>query len=189
MSFDPIAAFNKHPRCSLRGRRRAAAISSTSGPSFDDSFARTYLAPDVVTLLPHECARLCELAAELSAASPSDEPEYFCMEAQRIARRLPDRLHDLVAVFAQRGSHTGTMLFDRLPDEAEATPPTPPDNKAHVGERTKIARIAAILCHAAGLQMVAYEAEGRGRLFQDMARVAALPLFSFCRFVQPTRNF
>jgi len=121
-------------------------------------------APDVVTLEPAERERLLELAEELTV-SPSDSPELFCRQARRAARRAPDRLVELLTDFATKGTDSGTMLFDRL--TVEPPPPTPPDNRHHVGQRTRLARVQAIVNHICG-DMLAYEAEGYGRLYQDM---------------------
>jgi L-asparagine oxygenase len=127
-------------------------------------------APDVVHLQDGECQCLLELADELTV-SPSDAPELYCRQAHRAARRLPDRLEELLMDFASRGSETGTMLLDGLPPEEP--PPTPPDNRNHLGEGTRLARIQAIVDSAGG-EMVAYEAEGHGRLYQDMVPNRAL---------------
>jgi L-asparagine oxygenase len=126
--------------------------------------------PDVLELAPGEREALLELAEELTM-SPTQAPELFCRAAHRAARRLPDRLAEALADFAHRGSHTGTLLLDRLP--VSALPPTPPDNREHLGEATRLARAQAVIDHACG-QMVAYEAEGHGRLYQDMVPNRAL---------------
>jgi L-asparagine oxygenase len=127
-------------------------------------------APDVVELTPGEREELLALAEELTM-SPSEAPELFCRAAHRAARRLPDRLVELLADFAYRGSRNGTLLLERLP--IQEPPPTPPDNRGHLGERTQLARVQAVIDHACG-QMVAYEAEGHGRLYQDMVPNRAL---------------
>lgn len=124
----------------------------------------------VVKLTSHEREQLLELAEELTV-SPTQAPELFCRQAHRAARGLPDRLVELLADFAYRGSRTGTLLLDRLP--VAEPPPTPPDNREHRGESTRLARVQAIVNHACG-QMVAYEAEGHGRLYQDMVPNRAL---------------
>jgi L-asparagine oxygenase len=129
-------------------------------------------APDVVSLTARERVALLALAEELTV-SPSESPELFCRQAHRAARQLPDRLVELLADFAYRGTDTGTMLLDRLP--VLEPPPTPPDNRSHLGEATPLARMQAIVNHACG-QMVAYEAEGHGRLYQDMVPNRALAL-------------
>ena len=140
---------------------------SAAAPSREDAIVR---APAVVKLLPRERDALIALAGELTV-SPSDSPELFCRQAHRAARRLPDRLEELLADFAACGSATGTMLFDGLP--VAQPPSTPPDNRSHLGEGTLLARAQAIVNHACG-QMVAYEAEGYGRLYQDMVPNRAL---------------
>jgi L-asparagine oxygenase len=50
---------------------------------------------------------------------------------------------------------------------------TPPDNKQHIGETTSMAKIQAMFNQLLG-EMVAYEAEGDGRFFQDMVPKASL---------------
>jgi L-asparagine oxygenase len=127
-------------------------------------------APDVVRLEPWERERLLELAGELTV-SPWESPELYCRQAHRAARRLPDRLEELLRDFASRGSETGTMLLEGLP--VAEPPPTPPDNGEHLGEGTQLARVQAIVNSACG-EMVAYEAEGHGRLYQDMVPNRAL---------------
>jgi L-asparagine oxygenase len=130
----------------------------------------TERAPDVVTLKPLECERLLELAGELTV-SASESPELYCRQARRAARRAPDRLVELLTDFATKGTDSGTMLFDRLP--VAETPPTPPDNRRHLGESTQLARVQAIVNHICG-DMLAYAAEGYGRLYQDMVPNRAL---------------
>jgi L-asparagine oxygenase len=51
-------------------------------------------------------------------------------------------------------------------------PKTPDDNRSHIGETTTLATIQAICNESLGY-MVAYEAEGAGRLFQDMVPARA----------------
>lgn len=121
-------------------------------------------APDVVELSPEECAEFLRSSEEISV-SPRQSPELFCRQAHRAARRLPDRLIELLNDFASKGTDSGTMLFDGL--AVEQIPPTPPDNRSHLGESTPLARVQAIVNHACG-QMLAYEAEGFGCLYQDM---------------------
>jgi L-asparagine oxygenase len=155
-------------------------MDSTLAPSPTSTTER---APDVVTLEPLECEQLLALADELTV-SPTESPELFCRQAHRAARRAPDRLVELLADFAAKGTASGTMLIDRIPPEALSgaprfggpageLPPTPPDNRQHLGEGTHLARVQAIVNHICG-HMLAYAAEGYGRLFQDMVPNRAL---------------
>ncbi len=129
-------------------------------------------APDVISLNGAEQVELLGLAEDLTV-SPSDSPELFCRQAHRAARQLPDRIVEALADFAYRGSDTGTLLLDRLP--VSEPPPTPPDNRSHLAETTQLAAVQAIVNHSLG-QMVAYEAEGHGHLYQDMVPNRAMAL-------------
>jgi L-asparagine oxygenase len=129
-------------------------------------------APDVISLSGSEQVELMRLAHDLTV-SPSESPELFCRQAHRAARQLPDRLVDALADFAYRGSDTGTLLLDRLP--LNDPPPTPPDNRSHLAETTPLAGVQAIINHSCG-QMLAYEAEGYGYLYQDMVPNRAMAL-------------
>ncbi len=137
-------------------------------PAPPDKAAREELvshAPGMLVLDPIERDQLRELADGLTA-SPSATPERFCHESSLAAKRLPDSLWDRLRGFARAGSAEGLLVIEGLPVD-EDLPATPPDNTKHVGETTVLARAQAVVNHALG-DMVAYEAEGHGRLFQDM---------------------
>jgi len=112
------------------------------------------LAPTLFILSEEEAAQILALSDELRAVSPSASPEQFCRTAHRLARRLPERLLETLADFAFRGSDSGFLLLKGLPqppgEGPDATPPTPGDNKAHVGETTVLARCQAIINHVTG---------------------------------------
>ena len=131
--------------------------------------SRTMLTDVVVT--PREADELTKLAMYLTA-HPGDDPEAFCKEAKQAARRLPNRIAEALQDFRRGGNAAGRVVFSGLP--TGLVPPTPPDNSAHIGELTLLARIQALFSEFLG-DMVAYEAEGGGRLFQDMvpSRAAA----------------
>jgi L-asparagine oxygenase len=104
--------------------------------------------------------------AEGLTANPSKEAERFCAQAAAAAEQLPASVTGAIAGFGRDGSEEGVLLVEGLPLDDEP-PATPPDNTEHLGETTVTARAQAILNHALG-EMVAYEAEGEGALFQDM---------------------
>jgi L-asparagine oxygenase len=60
---------------------------------------------------------------------------------------------------------TGYILFSGFSHQCAEK--TPPDNTHNIGETTNLATIQAALIKTMG-EMVAYEAEGSGRLFQDI---------------------
>lgn len=152
-------------------RRRSEALALATGTPRVEP-----LAPDTFAFTSAEAAVVLGLAEELAQAAPRGAAgqEAFCRAANRLARRLPERLLETLADFAFRGSRSGTLLLEGLPWDPAALPPTPSDNKQHLGEGTALARVAALVNHANGQQMVAYEAEGFGRLFQDMVPNRAL---------------
>lgn len=104
---------------------------------------------------------------------PSLVPEDFCAAARRAAAHLPSSVAEFLRNFHRSGSPSGAVLISGLP--VDDAPPTPSDNRQHLGQHTMLARMQAILNEFLG-SMVAYEAEGGGRLFQDMvpSRAAAM---------------
>jgi L-asparagine oxygenase len=111
--------------------------------------------------------------AKYVTADPGRAPEDFCAEARRAAVYLPNSIAEFLRNFHRCGSPSGAVLISGLP--VDDAPSTPADNRQHLGQRTMLARMQAILNEFLG-SMVAYEAEGGGRLFQDMvpSRAAAM---------------
>ena len=118
----------------------------------------------VIYLNPTEIQILFDLAAKLHE-NPTDAPELFCKAAFEISKRLPPTLKDRLSEFAKHGSSTGFLLLINL--VIENLPPTPDANRYKIGEQTMLARIQAIIISFFS-EMIAYEAEGYGRLFQDI---------------------
>ena len=68
--------------------------------------------------------------------------------------------------FSHYGSQTGFLLFDGFSIE-DTTHMKTPYNNEKIGETTNLAKIQGILISTIG-ELVAYEAEGHGKLFQDI---------------------
>lgn len=120
----------------------------------------------VIKLNDTEADAMLTLASKVTA-HPSGEPDTFCKQAQSLTDSIPSRLCMALDNFSRTGSPTGFLLIQTGLNLSSMLPPTPPNNLHHFGEETKIARIQAI-CVSALAEMVAYEAEGHGRLFQDI---------------------
>ncbi len=120
--------------------------------------------PASVMLSPADHAELDHLAAAITC-NPSTDPAGFCLQARACSESVPATLLKALRRFARLGSESGIFVVQNLP--VGDVPTTPPDNTAHVGESLKPARVQAILNHTIGF-MIGYEAEGEGRLFQDM---------------------
>lgn len=117
-----------------------------------------------IALTVPEMTEIADLAQRLTT-NPSSHPEEFCQEARRASWDLPKRLAEKLDDFCRWGSPSGILLISELP--VGEVPETPPGNGRHLGELTILARVQAICSEFIG-HLVAYEAEGEGRLFQDM---------------------
>ena len=126
----------------------------------------------MIHLDPREASALQELILGVTA-SPVAAPDDFIAQAREAARDVPERLRTAIERFGEHGSPTGFLLISGIPVDDSSIPPTPPSNASHAGSRTDLARIQAILNQTVG-EMIAYEAEGGGKLFQDMAPNSAL---------------
>ena len=118
-----------------------------------------------IILTSEECQTLLELSSNLTTHA-SINPDMFCEQAKAQATHIPQRIRVKLEQFAKHGSPTGFLLIQSVPID-ETLQDTPPDNKHHEGETTSLARIQAI-CMSAISNMIAYEAECNGTLFQDI---------------------
>jgi len=107
---------------------------------------------------------LLELSKNVTA-SPSENPEEFCRQIKRASNRIPMDIAKSFLEFSHHGSETGFLLLDGFSYSDVAN--TPDDNNQKIGEKTILAKIQGILMGTIG-ELVAYEAEGHGKLFQDI---------------------
>lgn len=135
----------------------------TATKSFGNQGSPKPFGPSLI-LTDAEATRLAQLARSV-ASDPSAAPVVFCREVKQAARKLPVRVLKAVEYFARHGSDAGILVVSNVP--TGKVPPTPNDNTCHVGETTLMARCQALLNCALG-HMLGYEAEGYGRLYQDM---------------------
>ena len=111
--------------------------------------------------------------AECITAHPSNSPDFFCRQAKEQAEKLPIRIKNELTNFALNGSETGFLLIKEISIKTETIPKTPEGNQYKVGETTTLAKIQAILVSAIG-DMIAYEAECYGNLFQDVVPLKSM---------------
>ena len=128
------------------------------------------VAPDRYSLDPAEAAELLALAGTITA-DPAADPSGFAAQAVRAARGLPGPLWEVLHCFGLEGSASGILVLSGVP--VRDLPPTPGDNRHHVGATTEAARVQAVVNSCLG-HMVGYEAEAGGRLFQDMVPSPAM---------------
>jgi len=114
-----------------------------------------------INLSNEEINLLCDLAYSITAC-PSRTPELFIHEIKQVLLFLPNRIKELLQTFS---CGYGYIRICKIPTIDK--PSTPSDNTHHMGEKTTIAKIQAFFNQILG-EMIAYEAEGYGCLFQDM---------------------
>jgi len=98
---------------------------------------------------------------------PSENPEEFCRQIKSISNKVPMDVAKSLLEFSHHGSQTGFLLFDGFSIEDTTHMKTPYNNNEKIGETTNLAKIQGILISTIG-ELVAYEAEGHGKLFQDI---------------------
>ena len=111
-----------------------------------------------------EVDRLETLSECLLGISPSTQVNMFISMAKNASKGLPKRIMSVLKEF--KASQDGCLLIKGLPIDRKYIW-TPENNKFHIGETTLLSRVQAIINEFLG-EMVSYEAEGDGRLFQDM---------------------
>jgi L-asparagine oxygenase len=107
---------------------------------------------------------LSKLSKDITA-NPSENPEEFCRQLKRASNRIPMDIARTLLEFSHHGSETGFLLLDGFSYDDVAN--TPDNNNEKIGEKTILAKIQGILMSTIG-ELVAYEAEGYGRIFQDI---------------------
>jgi L-asparagine oxygenase len=117
-----------------------------------------------LSLIETKC--LVNLAQQISS-SPSREPEQFIQQTRSVLSMVPERIQASIQRFVEKGSSTGFLCICTIPLQENEIPETPEGNHLHIGEQTVLARVQSIFNQLTG-EMIAYEAEGEGRLFQDM---------------------
>ena len=97
---------------------------------------------------------------------PSKNPESFCRKARECSKKIPQRILNHFSHIHENGF----IIFRGIPVEYLGETETPEKNTEKVGEKTQLAKIQGILLHVLG-EMISYEAEGEGHLFQDIVPV------------------
>ena len=120
----------------------------------------------ILELTDNEIKLLLNLAQQI-IVSPSQNPEIFCKQSQILSNELPTNIKNKLTDFAISGTPTGFLLIKTIPIDNETLHDTPSSNNNKIGETTILARIQSILIGAIA-ELVSYEAEGYGRLFQDI---------------------
>jgi L-asparagine oxygenase len=114
----------------------------------------------IIDLLPEEKTELCDYARKI-IVSPSLYPDTFCAQSREFSPFLISK--------KRISSPFDYLLFPNFPTECNRK--TPENIHNHIGETTILARIQAILLSYLDGEIISYEAEGDGHLFQDIIPV------------------
>jgi L-asparagine oxygenase len=99
-------------------------------------------------------------------ATPSEDPELFCAQCKTVSQLLPTDIKQILDQFSNK-THSFVLFRTSIPLTIEITPE---NSNAHIGETTILAKIQGTILNYLG-EMIAYEAEGNGYLFQDIVPV------------------
>jgi L-asparagine oxygenase len=124
----------------------------------------------IIELTNDEIEVMTGLAMNISE-NPSIAPDLYCMQVKCASQHVPERIRTLLQNFAHKGTNTGFLLIRRI--SVGEIPNTPENNNCKIGEQTILAKIQSIFVSVIS-NMIAYEAEGYGRLFQDVIPVKSM---------------
>jgi L-asparagine oxygenase len=124
-----------------------------------------------IELSNEEIEILTNLALKINS-DPTDNPELFCKQAKECSKKVPHRIETIIRDFGLNGNKYGFLLIKKIPLHTfqEKTPQT---NNERIGEKTILARIQSILLGITA-DMISYQAEGYGRLFQDVVPMKSM---------------
>jgi len=154
---------------------------------------------NIIELNKEELKIMIHLANNITAI-PSEDPQLFCQQSKNMSLLVPQRIKDVLFLFFKEckckcdcdyechcecdyecdyechcecsGSNNGFLLFKGLGlnDNNDLNFKTPSDNNSKVGEKTILSKIQSIFINLIA-DLIAYEAEGYGRLFQDIVPI------------------
>lgn len=126
----------------------------------------------IIVLNPVDIKELTDLAIQITA-NPVDEPELFCRQSTALSKFVSTHIYDALLQFTKVGTNTGFLLFKNFPVDNDSIPKTPEGNTFNIGGNTLLARVQSILLSAIS-EIISYEAECRGCLFQDVVPIQSM---------------
>lgn len=126
---------------------------------------RTY----IINLNNNDINKLTYIASQISY-DPSESPDMFCKESKKLSNLIPENIKRVLLDFAKNGTESGFLLIKSFPINEIILEKTPSSNNLKIGEKTILAIIQSLFINCIG-DMIAYEAEGYGRLFQDVVPI------------------
>jgi L-asparagine oxygenase len=134
--------------------------------------------PSYLVNIDDDCLLSLINIVETIEISPSDQHELYCKQMKEASNLLPQYIKTELNNWLDN-QNTKQMTYsciypfitfkfrNHLLVEHQIIPDTPPNNKCKVGEKTILAKIQSLLVSYIS-NLVSYEAEGYGRIFQDI---------------------
>jgi len=125
----------------------------------------------ILSLSKIEIDNLITIAKKINS-DPTNETETFCKQCKNLTFVLPSIIKKNLKLFFINQYKTGFLLIKKNPifSDNNNLLLTPMNNTSKIGEKTLLAKIQAIMMNVIA-EMICYEAEGYGRLFQDVVPV------------------
>jgi L-asparagine oxygenase len=123
----------------------------------------------ILQFRPHEFQRLKSICERITA-DPSETPDLYCSQLNDLSCEIPERIQKEFMKFKKNEIEPGLLIVKGISLDKSEIPRTPSTNNEKMGEKTLLAKIQGLLMSLIA-EMIAYEAEGYGRLFQDIVPV------------------
>jgi alpha-ketoglutarate-dependent taurine dioxygenase len=127
-------------------------------------------APINIINVDDDCLLSLIQIVETIEISPSDQPELYCKQMKQLSELIPENIKLQLNSLLENVTNRSAIIFkcaNHLLNEHQNIPYTPPNNKHKIGEKTILAKIQSLLVSFIS-NLVSYEAEGYGRIFQDI---------------------
>jgi L-asparagine oxygenase len=125
-----------------------------------------------IELSPEDILEL-ESLAKILDIDPSIDADGFCKKAKELSKLIPIHIKEVLFEFHKHGNENGFLLIRSLPIDLGVVPDTPQNNSCKIGKTTTLAKIQAILVSYIS-EIIAYEAECDGQIFQDIVPVKSM---------------
>ena len=126
----------------------------------------------VIELCQDEINTLIHISNKITF-DPSINPEEYCKQMKELSKLIPLRIQNALTQFKKNGSDTGFLLIKGIPVDETQLPNTPPGNTYNLGQQTILAKIQSLFISILG-EMIAYEGECYGHLFQDIVPIQSM---------------
>lgn len=120
-------------------------------------------------LLNDEITILKEISLKITV-NPSEQPELFCKKLKELNILVPERIQKILRDFSVNGSDNGFLIIKNIKIIDNDLPKTPSGNNLKLGETTFLSKIQGLLMSIIS-ELIAYEAEGYGSLYQDIVPI------------------